>query len=128
LEPVSWFTNAWMPAMMGEENDVPPAPAQPLGAPEQEAPPLAVSDQQNTYQCPQTPLAANSETSGMSRTPSLGLPTIDCHEGLPYPLHVPLTTPLVDGVPVAQPLGPPLPETTVRRFPPLPLLQTPLEP
>ena len=30
--------------MIGDENDVPPAPAQVLGAPVQDAPPLRVSD------------------------------------------------------------------------------------
>ena len=49
----------------------------------------------------------------MSRTPSAGLPTIDCHDGLAYPAQLPLTTPLVEGLPVAQPLGPPLPEAVV---------------
>jgi hypothetical protein len=32
--------------MIGDENDVPPAPDHPLGLPVQAAPPLAVSDQQ----------------------------------------------------------------------------------
>jgi hypothetical protein len=31
-------TSAWMPAMIGAENDVPPPPAQPLGAPVQGLP------------------------------------------------------------------------------------------
>jgi hypothetical protein len=34
--------------MMGDAKEVPPAPDQPLGLPLQAAPPLAVSDQQNT--------------------------------------------------------------------------------
>ncbi len=37
-----------MPAMIGDENDVPPAPDQPLGDPVQAAPPFTISDQQNT--------------------------------------------------------------------------------
>jgi hypothetical protein len=37
-----------MPAMMGEEKEVPPAPDQFLGALLHEAPPFLVSDQQNT--------------------------------------------------------------------------------
>jgi hypothetical protein len=65
----------------------------------------------------------------MSRTLSLGLPNRpDCHEGLGYPLQLPLTTPNVDAVPVAQPLGPPLPATVVRKTSPVELLQKPLEP
>ena len=36
-----------MPAMMGEPNEVPPAPDQLLGEPVQAAPPFDVSDQQN---------------------------------------------------------------------------------
>lgn len=59
------------------------------------------------------PLAANSDTSGISRTLSAGTPTSDCHDGLAYPAQVPLTTPLVVAAPVAQPLGPPLPEAVV---------------
>ncbi len=38
---------------------------------------------------------------------------IDCHDGLGQPWQAPLTTPLMDGVPVAQPLGPPPPATVV---------------
>ena len=49
----------------------------------------------------------------MSRTPSAGVPV--CHEGFAYPLQVPLTTPTVDGAPVAQPLGPPLPAVTCNK-------------
>ena len=66
----------------------------------------------------------------MSRTPSAGFPTIDCQDGLAYPAHLPLTTPPVDGVPVAQPLGPPLPEAVVCNPYVLAvvLLQKPLEP
>ena len=37
-----------MPAMIGEANDVPPAPAQLLGSPVQAAPPLRTSDQHIT--------------------------------------------------------------------------------
>ena len=33
----------------------------------------------------------------MSRTPSAVLPTIDCHDGFFWPLHVPLTTPETAG-------------------------------
>jgi hypothetical protein len=40
--------SAWMPAMMGEAKEVPPAPDQALGSEPQAAPPFAVSDQQNT--------------------------------------------------------------------------------
>jgi hypothetical protein len=36
------------PGHKGDAKDVPPAPDQPLGAPVQAAPPLAVSDQQKT--------------------------------------------------------------------------------
>ena len=63
--------------MVGEATEVPPNPDQVLGAPEQEAAPPEVwvgSDQQTVSKCPQTPLAANIETSGMSRTPSEGMP------------------------------------------------------
>jgi hypothetical protein len=35
-----------MPAIMGDEADVPPKPVQVLGAPAQEAPPLPVSESQ----------------------------------------------------------------------------------
>ncbi len=49
----------------------------------------------------------------MSRTPSLGLPSTDCHEGLGQPWQDPLTTPAVDGVPLAHWLGPPPPATVV---------------
>ena len=49
------------------------------------------------------------DTSGTSRTPSGGIPKSAWYEGLRHPAHVPLTTPLIDGVPVAQPLGPPSP-------------------
>src|SRR5271167_3391956 len=117
-----------MPARMGVENEVPPAPDQPLGGPVHAVPPLGISESQKTKKCPQTPLAANRETSGRSRTPSPGLPNTDCHEGLAYPAHVPLTTPPVVGVPVAQPLGPPLPEPVVRNCWPVVLLQKPLLP
>jgi hypothetical protein len=37
-----------MPAKIGAEKDVPPAPDHVLGSPEHAAPPLTVSDQQNT--------------------------------------------------------------------------------
>ncbi len=39
LDPIFWFTSAWIPAMMGVANEVPPAPDHPLGAPVQGAPP-----------------------------------------------------------------------------------------
>ncbi len=58
------------------------------------------------------PFAAKRDTSGRSRTPSAGVARI-CQEGFAYPLQVPLTTPVVEGVPVAQPLGPPLPHAMV---------------
>jgi hypothetical protein len=48
-----------------------------------------------------------------------------CHDGLGYPAQVPLTTPELEGDPVAQPLGPPLPPTLVRKFAPALLLQNP---
>ena len=85
---------------------MPPAPDQVAGAPVQEYSKLS----QKGYQCPQIPLAAKSDTSGISRTLSLGSPTSDCHDGLGHPAHVPPATPRYVGVPVAQPLGPPLPE------------------
>jgi hypothetical protein len=44
-------------------------------------------------------------------------------------MHVPLTTPRTDGVPVAHPLGPPLPDAVVRKYwLPVALLQNPLLP
>jgi hypothetical protein len=55
----------------------------------------------------------------VSRTPSFGLPTTDCHDGFGHPWQLPLTTPLVDGVPVAQPLGPPPPATVVSKSAPM---------
>lgn len=65
----------------------------------------------------------------MSRTPSLGLPNTDCHEGFGYPAHEPLTTSDMEGAPVAQPLGPPLPEPVVRNCcSPILLLQNPVKP
>jgi hypothetical protein len=48
-----------------------------------------------------------------------------CQDGLGYPAQVPLTTPEVEGDPVAQPLGPPLPPTLLRKFAPGLLLQNP---
>jgi hypothetical protein len=62
----------------------------------------------------------------MSRTPSLGLPSTDCHAGLAYPAQVPLTTPVVDGAPVAQPLGPPLPAWMLTSSPLLQVLSDPI--
>jgi hypothetical protein len=59
----------------------------------------------------------------MSRAPSFvdepqfdphGLPYTVCHDGFGYPAHEPLTTPLIEGLPVAQPLGPPLPPDVAR--------------
>jgi hypothetical protein len=41
---------------------------------------------------------------------------------------VPPTTPAVDGIPVAQPLGPPLPAPVVLKFAPELLLQNPVLP
>jgi hypothetical protein len=38
--------SAWMPAMMGEAKEVPPAPDHALGSAPQVAPPFAVFDQQ----------------------------------------------------------------------------------
>src|SRR5277367_7097950 len=94
--------------MIGAANEVPPPP----GA----QPPVSSSgsESQVTNECPQGPLDANSATSGRSRTPSAGLPLTDCQLGFAYPWQVPLTTPVVDGVPVAHPLGPPLPPEMVR--------------
>src|SRR5580698_11202503 len=62
------------------------------------------------------PFDANSETSGISRTPSFGFPTRPlCHWGFGYPLQVPPTTPATAGEPRAQPLGPPLPPKALRK-------------
>jgi hypothetical protein len=72
--------------------------------------------------------AANSDTSGMSRTPSFGFPKTDCQEGLAYPAQVPPTTPLAAGVPVAQLLGPPLPAIVVKKERPIVELQKPFGP
>jgi hypothetical protein len=36
--------SAWMPAIIGDEIDVPPNPAHVSGVPEHDAPPLAVSE------------------------------------------------------------------------------------
>jgi hypothetical protein len=67
-----------MAAMLGEASEVPPNPDQLLGAfPAQTAAPPEVwvgSDQQKIPTCPHVPFEAKSETSGMSRTPSDGLP------------------------------------------------------
>ena len=55
----------------------------------------------------------------MSRTPSFGLPIRPaCQLGLGVPAQVPLTTPELNsaGEPLAQPLGPPLPEAVLRKF------------
>ncbi len=50
----------------------------------------------------------------MSRTPSEGLPTIDCHDGFAYPRAASAHDfTLIVGVPDAHPLGPPLPEAVV---------------
>ena len=40
-----------------------------------------------------------------------------CQEGLAYPAREPLTTPEVEGDPVAQPLGPPDPPTRAMYWP-----------
>src|ERR1700684_255447 len=103
--------------MMGAANEVPPPPAS--------QPPSAGSESHVTYECPQGPLDANSATSGRSRTLSAGLPLTDCQLGFAYPLQVPLTTPDVDGVPVAQPLGPPLPPEMSKPSPALQRLPAP---
>src|ERR1039458_6614721 len=108
-----------MAAIIGAETDVPPKPLHVLGAPAQDFPPWVVSEKQMVAKCPQMPFEAKSETSGISRTPSAGLPKMpDCHEGLAYPAHVPSTTAeLVWSVPpppVAQPLGPPAPAAVLR--------------
>src|SRR5205807_1647879 len=110
-----------MPAIIGVAIDVPPTRVHVSGVPGQGV--LLASH--TTYACPQTPFAANSATSGTSRTPSLGLPTSDCQLGLAYPAQVPLTTLLVLGVPVAHPLGPPPPATVLRNRAPGTLLQKP---
>ena len=63
------------------------------------------------------PLPAKSDTSGRSRTPSSRIPANPaCHDGFFQPLQLPLTTPRMEGVPLAQPLGPPLPPIVVRKF------------
>jgi hypothetical protein len=118
---------AWNPAKIGEANDVPPAPDHPLGAPVQGVPPFG-SEKQNTKKWPHSPLDEKSETSGKSRTPSLGTPTRVCQEGLAQPAQLPLTTPEVLAAPVAQPLGPPLPPPVVLKSAPAVLLQNPLDP
>src|SRR5216683_2801178 len=87
-----------MPAMMGDAKEVPPAPDHALGS---------------------APQAAKRETSGVSRKPSGGLPKTDCQEGLGHPAQEPLTTPGVDGVPVAHWLGPPPPAAVVMRSEPI---------
>jgi hypothetical protein len=58
---------------------------------------------------------ANSDTSGMSRTPSVGLPRKPlCQDGFGQPWQVPPTTPETEGVPLAQALGPPLPPVLLK--------------
>src|SRR5215813_7041701 len=105
--------SACMPAMIGEPNEVPPAPDHAPGSVPQAAPPPATSDQQKTWKWLQSPSAANTDTSGVSRTPSFGLPSTACHAGFAHPPHEPLTTPAAEGVPVAHWLGPPPPAAVV---------------
>src|ERR1035438_458517 len=115
-----------MAAIIGAAADVPPTPTQPLGAPLQALPPLLVSEAQMVRACPQTPLAANRETSGTSRTPSAGLPKMPaCQLGLDQPVHVVSSTyPYVEfPAPLAQLLGPPLPAAVLRNCCPVVLLQ-----
>src|SRR5580704_8137485 len=92
--PTVWLIRACTPAIIGAAKEVPPAPDQLRGAPRHGAPWLPRSEKQNTRKCPHTPFEANMETSGMSRTPSFGIPDSPvCQEGLANPLQVPLTTP-----------------------------------
>src|ERR1700679_2561634 len=100
-----------MPAAIGVAYDVPPPPRpQFTGFPWHAIPPWFGSVKQIRYWCFHShPSEANMDTSGTSRTPSDGIPKSAWYEGLRHPAHVPLTTPLIDGVPVAQPLGPPSP-------------------
>src|SRR5450432_2898652 len=120
-----------MAAISGEEAEVPPMPTHPLGLPVHGTPPLAASEKQMMMKCPQSPFAANRETSGTSRTESAGLPKIpDCHEGLAYPAQVVFSVnrKLAFPAPLAQLLGPPLPPMVLRKSAPAELLQNPFAP
>src|SRR5208282_2544264 len=116
-----------IPAIAGEAKDVPPPPSSSASfLAVQGAPPSFSSDMHSTRKLPHTPSAANSERSGWSRKPSFGMPgTPVCHEGLGLPWHVPLTTPRIDGFPVKQVLGPPLPLTEYLNSLPSFVLQNP---
>src|ERR1700722_13519149 len=113
--------------MIGEATEVPNAHW--FGSPLlfEQAPKLLLH---HVYACPHGPWAASSDTSGRSRTPSFGMPnTPVCQTGFGYRAQVPLTTPVMDGVPAAQPLGPPPPPHGSSRAPTLPaLLHEPAEP
>src|SRR5271163_1128467 len=102
-----------MPAIAGEAKDVPPPPSSSASFfAVHGAPPSFSSDMHSTRKLPQTPVAAKNERSGWSRSPSFGIPgTPVCQEGLGLPWQVPLTTPGIEGTPVKQVLGPPLPLT-----------------
>src|SRR5271154_680125 len=119
-----------MPAIMGEAYDVPPPPRKMASfLAVQAVPPSLWSDMQVTRKLPHTPFAAKSERSGWSRRPSLGMPgTPVCHVGLGLPLQVPLTTPGIEGFPVKQVLGPPLPLTEYLNSLPSFVLQNPVGP
>ena len=84
--------------MMGEANDVPPAPAHLLGAPVQLAPPFAlVGIADHVIVAPQSIAGEQRNVRNIAHAVA-GIPSV-CHEGLAYALHVPLTTPAVDGDP-----------------------------
>src|SRR5580658_2401044 len=82
--PYFWLTRAMMPAKAGEEAEVPPTPVictRLLPEGDWQSPSVA----QVGMKLKLPPLAAKSETSGRSRTPSVGTPVPVCHEGLGYP-------------------------------------------
>src|SRR5580658_4768668 len=119
-----------MPAIAGEAKDVPPPPSSTASFwAVQGAPNWFGSDMHSTRKLPHTPFAAKSERSGWSRKPSLGIPgTPVCQTGLGLPRQVPLTTPGMDGFPVKQVLGPPLPLTEYLNSLPSCVLQNPVGP
>src|ERR1700690_3568072 len=119
-----------MPAIAGEANDVPPPPSYNASfCALQGAPYWLGSDMHSTRKLPHTPSAAKSERSGWSRKPSFGIPgTPVCHDGLGLPCQVPLPPPGIDGFPVKQVLGPPLPLTENLNSLPSFVLQNPAAP
>src|SRR5271166_1506219 len=70
-----------MPAIAGVEVEVPPTRVMKEVAPATQSPASAQIGQALRL----GPLAAKSETSGKSRTPSLGTPVPCCHIGFGYP-------------------------------------------